>query len=768
MGRKRALLGGALFALSCALTSSASASTYTIVPGGSPLTVTTTASGETATVTFAGTAGERISLKLNSVTISQSYVSIQKPDGTNLASNTLVTSTGSFIDTKTLPVSGTYTILVDPLSTYTGSMTLTLYDVPPDVSGLITPGGAAVTVTTTTPGQNARQTFIGSPGQRISLKVSAVTMTQAKVSITKPDGTNLVAPMLVTKSGSFIDTKTLTVSGTYTVVVDPQSSYTGALTLTLYDVPPDVSGSITPGGAAVVVTTATPGQNAQLTFAATAGQRISLKLSAVTMTQAKVSITNPGGTNLLAPLVIGSAGTFVDTKTLPASGAYTIVIDPQSSYTGAVTLSLYDVPADVSGSITPGGAAVTVTATAPGQNARLTFAGSAGQRVSLKISSVTISQSHVVIAKPDGTNLVGSTLVTGAGTFIDTQTLPLAGTYAIAIDPAAANVGSMTLTLYDVPADATAPITPGGAAATLAVTTPGQNGRVTFAGTAGQRISLAVTQITAPGLTVTITNPDATTLASVKPFGTQNAFIDTKVLPATGTYTILANPSGTGTGNVTLTLYDVPADVAASITPGGAPVTAAVSTPGQNASLTFAGVAGHRVSLRMTNVTIGAVTPAGSHVSVLNPDGTALIAATGVTTGGGFFDVRTLPATGTYTILLDPAAANIGQMTLTLYDVPPDVSATITTGGPAVTLAMNTPGQNGSATFNGTAGQSIKLTVTDGTSSSKISIRRPDGTNLVSPTTLKTISATLATAGTYTIFVDPQAQFTGTVTLTLA
>ena len=93
-----------------------------------------------------------------------------------------------------------------------------------------------------------------------------------------------------------------------------------------------------------------------------------------------------------------------------------------------------------------------------------------------------------LISNPDGTNLVGSTLVTGAGTFIDTRTLPAAGTYTIAIDPSAANVGSMTMTLYDVPADATAPISPGGAAATLAITTPGQNGRVTFAGTAGQRM----------------------------------------------------------------------------------------------------------------------------------------------------------------------------------------------------------------------------------------------------------------------------------------
>src|SRR5207244_5601428 len=103
----------------------------------------------------------------------------------------------------------------------------------------------------------------------------------------------------------------------------------------------------------------------------------------------------PASANLVAPLTVASSGTFVDTKTLPLSGTYTIVVDPQSTYTGSMTLTLYDVPADVSSTITPGGAAVSVATTVPGQNASLTFTGSAGQRVSLEVSSVTMSQAKL-------------------------------------------------------------------------------------------------------------------------------------------------------------------------------------------------------------------------------------------------------------------------------------------------------------------------------------------------------------------------------------
>ncbi len=82
-------------------------------------------------------------------------MSIKRPDGSTLVSSTVTGN--AFFDTQVLPVAGTYTILVDPWDTSTGSVTLTLYDVPADATSTATVGGSAVTMTTTVPGQNAQR-----------------------------------------------------------------------------------------------------------------------------------------------------------------------------------------------------------------------------------------------------------------------------------------------------------------------------------------------------------------------------------------------------------------------------------------------------------------------------------------------------------------------------------------------------------------------------------------------------------------------------------
>jgi hypothetical protein len=60
-------------------------------------------------------------------------------------------------DVPTLPITGTYTIFIDPNSSNTASATLTLYDVPADTSQSTTINASAVSLSTTVPGQN---TFI--------------------------------------------------------------------------------------------------------------------------------------------------------------------------------------------------------------------------------------------------------------------------------------------------------------------------------------------------------------------------------------------------------------------------------------------------------------------------------------------------------------------------------------------------------------------------------------------------------------------------------
>src|SRR5205085_645642 len=85
-------------------------------------------------------------------------------------------------------------------------------------------------------------------------------------------------------------------------------------------------------------------------------------------------------------------------------------------------------------------------------------------------------------------------LYTSAGTgFIDTVRLPQAGTYTILSDPQDGRTGSVTLTLYAVPADVSAAVQPGGPSASLTVTAAGQNALFSFSGTAGRRVSLSVT-----------------------------------------------------------------------------------------------------------------------------------------------------------------------------------------------------------------------------------------------------------------------------------
>ena len=199
-----------------------------------------------------------------------------------------------------------------------------------------------------------------------------------------------------------------------------------------------------------------------------------------------------------------------------------------------------------------------VTTTTPGQNARLTFTGSVNQRVSLKLTSVSIPGSWVSITKPDATTLVGPAWSNTTGAFIDTQTLPTAGTYAIVLNPDAANTGNATLTLYDVPADASGTITSGGSSVSLTVSVPGQNPYVTFSGTANQQVRLNVTGVTIPWSLVSITKPDGTALISPTWVNTNGKLFNTQTLPVTGTYKIIVDPELSNTGNVTLTLTNVP------------------------------------------------------------------------------------------------------------------------------------------------------------------------------------------------------------------
>jgi hypothetical protein len=167
--------------------------------------------------------------------------------------------------------------------------------------------------------------------------------------------------------------------------------------------------------------------------------------------------------------------------------------------------------------------------------------------VSVAKTSDTLDETTGIV-KPDGT-LLGTT----TASFLEPQTLPSAGTYSVLVDGRFAATGNVTITLYDVPADGSGTIAINGSGVTFTITTPGQNWRLTFSGTSGQQVTGHATGNSIGSVTVSILNPNGSTLTSQGWSGTSFNMLP-KTLTATGTHTIVIDPSGTATGSITMSL----------------------------------------------------------------------------------------------------------------------------------------------------------------------------------------------------------------------
>lgn len=364
------------------------------------------------------------------------------------------------------------------------------------------------------------------------------------LSILNPDGSVLVTGSIGAVT-SFIDTQVLPATGAYAITADPIGAGTGNVTLTLYSVPADLTGSLT-FGSALSLTIGTPGQNASYTFTGTSGHRVSLATNGSAVS-ANVSIRTSAGV-VLGSTTSGIISGFIEPITLATTDTYTVVVDPSTYNTGNLTLTLYDVPADVTGTMTTDGTPANVTIGTPGQNGSLTFSGTAGHRVSLSVSGSAPSGT-VQIQTSTGT-VLGSASSGVISTFIDPVTLPSTATYTVFVNPFGNATGTVTLKLYDVPTDPTGSVTINGSSTGITLSTPGQNGTVTFSGTASQQVTVHLSN-TISSVTVKLLKPDGTQLTSTIS-GPASFDLSTQTLPTTGTYTIVIDPGGANTGSITV------------------------------------------------------------------------------------------------------------------------------------------------------------------------------------------------------------------------
>lgn len=300
-------------------------------------------------------------------------------------------------------------------------------------------------------------------------------------------------------------------------------------------------------GTSHTITIGTPNEKGLVVFDGAAGQRISIAFSNGTLPN-DASILGPNGDVVRAPQGAGS-GTFFEPFLLPRTGTYTLFIDARDGTAGAITAQIYDVPPDASGTISIGGAAATMSIGTPGQNGGLTFAGSADQRISVLFSSSTMT-ADVSVLKPDG-SVLRNPQGAGSGTFFDTLTLPVSGTYTLYFNPRLASTGSLTAQIYDT-TTVVESIEVGGASVELSLV-PGQIANVTFSGTASQAVTLSLTQVTIAGSDVSIKAPGGSVIAGPTLFGTAGGSLPASVT-TTGTHTILVDPRAAHSGQMTLTL----------------------------------------------------------------------------------------------------------------------------------------------------------------------------------------------------------------------
>src|SRR5207302_532964 len=149
----------------------------TITIDGPAMTATTSVTGQRAGLRFSATAFQRVFLRVTNVSMATGAVQLQTPDGNMQTSISINNNAGYvfYIDTQTLPTTGTYTLWVAGSSSV-GSATLQLTSVPPDFMAPITIGGPTVRVPSsgnTVMGQNAVLTFTASTGgQKVSLGLS--------------------------------------------------------------------------------------------------------------------------------------------------------------------------------------------------------------------------------------------------------------------------------------------------------------------------------------------------------------------------------------------------------------------------------------------------------------------------------------------------------------------------------------------------------------------------------------------------------------------
>jgi large repetitive protein len=669
--------------------------------------------GQVQRLTFNASVGETVALNLSGVSSTSPtgqamYVNVYRPDtGTITTGNYYTyfdTTSSSTLNLQSLPVGGTYTVVVyTPYGTPAAAQ-LTLV---PGASGGLTENGALQSVSATDAGQNVYYTFNANQGDNLELTLNNINVPGATTNGVRYDvynaaGTDVNGSYCYAASpgaGCRVALWNMA-AGTYTVVVSP---YWGGTINVTAQVQTDVSeGTLTPG--APISINLAQGQVQRFTFNANTGDSVALNLSGV-------SSTSPTGqpvyVNVYRPdtgsITTGNYYTYFDPtssgtlnlQNLPAGGTYTVVVYTPYGTPATAQLTL---ASGETGGLTENGAAQGTAATEAGQNVYYTFSANQGDNLELTLNNLNVPGATTNGVRYDVYNAAGTDIngnycyagSSGAGCRIALWNM-VAGNYTVVVSPywgGTINVSAQLQT--DVSEGALALNTP--ATINLAL---GQVERFTFNAAAGQSMTLNLSGVSSTSPTgqqmyVSVYRPDVgsiTTANAYQEFSASSSnTLSLQNLPATGTYTA-----------VVYTNYGTPAAGQLTLSAGSS----------QSVYTSFTANAGANLELTLNNVNALGASTDGFEAIVKDPTGSQI---------ANFYCYASSPGSsctqpiwnalaGTYSLTAIPV---FGGSVSYGAQVQPDLVGPALTAGTATTVTLG-QGQTERVTFNANQGNNVVL-----------------------------------------------------------
>jgi hypothetical protein len=268
------------------------------------------------------------------------------------------------------------------------------------------------------------------------------------------------------------------------------------------------------------------------------------------------------------------------------------------------------------------------------------FTGSAGQRLFFDAQAGSSTVLHWFLTDPHG-NL----RFTDDFQDHDTLTLTQAGTYYLTLDARSGQTGSYQFQVWNVPEPVEIPLA-FGQMVQGSLTIPGSQARYTFSAGAGQRVFFDMLN-SGGQLRFALQGPDGATLLTPDNQNQHNRL----VLPVAGLYTVVVGHGAAldATGVYQFQIDNLPPDVSQPMVLN-TPIAGALAVPGQTLTYTFRANLGQQLLLAVTGNQAGAI-----NFSLQTPTGATIFA-----NQSGNQVIASIPATGTYTLMIQASGDAVG------------------------------------------------------------------------------------------------------------